>query len=205
MFVVKTICVDLMFWNDLKIFVLWVKLNYRVCINCMTTTFGPFSLVRPCKVLLTDLRIFNFVTWISRSNLLSFLPFWAWARPQLQWSGERGEDAITVSKVYKTPVALLPLQGRKYTFSFTFVKFGQKTWSRLVVLEQSHAQETGKHQPVDCLFFKSSFCWKASDCSSNTATKFGQKRWHTTLTCISSKLLIFETILQGQHENIGEY
>ena len=27
----------------------------------MTTTFGPFSLVRPCKVLLTDLRIFNFV------------------------------------------------------------------------------------------------------------------------------------------------
>ena len=70
----------------------------------------------------------------------------------------RGRRYHSVSKVYKTPVALLPLQGRKYTFSFTFVKFGQKTWSRLVVLEQSHAQETGKHQPVDCLFFKSSFC-----------------------------------------------
>ena len=154
MFIVKTICVDLMFWNDLKIFVLWVKLNYRVCINCMTTTFGPFSLVRPCKVLLTDLRIFNFVTWISRSNLLFFLPFWAWAKPQLQWSGERGEDAITVSKVYKTPVALLPLQGRKYTFSFTFFKFWQKTWSRLAVLEQSHAQETGEHQPVALFIFQ---------------------------------------------------
>ena len=70
MFIVKTICVDLMFWNDLKKLedictVSEIKLSGM---DKLTTTFGPFSLVRPCKVLLTDVRIFNFVTWISRSN-----------------------------------------------------------------------------------------------------------------------------------------
>ena len=60
--------------------------------NKLTTTFGPFSLVRPCKVLLTLLPGF------LEAICCSFLPcFLAWAKPQLQWSGERGEDAITVS------------------------------------------------------------------------------------------------------------
>ena len=54
---------------------------------------------------------------------------------------------------------------------------------------------------LHCLFFKSSFRWKASDCSSNTATKFGQKRWHTTLSCISSKLHIFKTSLKFSRAN----
>ena len=66
---------DLMCSNDLKKLedictVSEIKLSGM---HKLTTTFGPFSLVRPCKVLLTDLRIFNFVTWISRSNCLFFL------------------------------------------------------------------------------------------------------------------------------------
>ena len=40
--------------------------------NKLTTTFGPFNLVRPCKVSLTDLRIFNFVTWILKAIFYSF-------------------------------------------------------------------------------------------------------------------------------------
>ena len=38
----------------------------------LTTTFGPFSLVRPCKVLLTDLRILTLLPGFLEAMFCSF-------------------------------------------------------------------------------------------------------------------------------------
>ena len=49
-----------MSWNDLKIFIMIYTVS-EIKLSGMqklTTTFSPFSLVKLCKVLLTDLKVY---------------------------------------------------------------------------------------------------------------------------------------------------
>ena len=60
----------------------------------LTTTFSPFILVRPCKVFLTDLKVYELCCLDFQKHFF-FLFAMSWAKLQPQWSGERGEDAIS--------------------------------------------------------------------------------------------------------------
>ena len=63
-----------------------------------TATFSPF--VRPCKVFFNWLKgLLTLLPGFPEAICFSFCHVFepGHAKPQLQWSGERGEDAITVS------------------------------------------------------------------------------------------------------------